>query len=120
MTVLEPGEKSVAVGREQQVFPRRQRAFDAWDAHSQDDELPLALVMEFNADEREWQMERILRLSKAKQKPNFQDRNLRSCTAAAAGGEVVTPASSMAKYASTVSRAPSGCTTVNRFQEPMS
>ena len=54
MTVLEPGEKSVAVGRERQVFPRRQRALDAWDAHSQADEPPLAFVMEFNADEREW------------------------------------------------------------------
>ena len=54
MAVLEPSEKSVAIGRERQVFPRRQRAFDAMDAHSQADEPPLSFVMEFNADEREW------------------------------------------------------------------
>ena len=54
MAVLEPGEKSVAIDRERQVIPRRQRAFDAWDAHSQADEPPLAFVMEFNAAEREW------------------------------------------------------------------
>ncbi len=55
MAVLEYNEKSVAIGQERQVFPRRQRAFDAWDAHSQAEEPPLSFVMEFNADEREWQ-----------------------------------------------------------------
>jgi hypothetical protein len=54
MAVLECNEGSVAIGRELQVFPRRQRAFDAWDAHSQADEPTLSLVMEFNAAEREW------------------------------------------------------------------
>jgi hypothetical protein len=55
MAVLEPSEKSVATGRERQVFPRRRGwAFDAMDAHSQADEPPLAFVMEFNAAEREW------------------------------------------------------------------
>jgi hypothetical protein len=48
--VLEYNEESVAIGPERQVFPRRQRAFDA---HSQADEPPLSFVMEFNAAERE-------------------------------------------------------------------
>jgi hypothetical protein len=52
--VLEYNEESVAIGRERQSFPRRQRDFDAWDAHSQADELPLSFVIEFNAAEREW------------------------------------------------------------------
>jgi hypothetical protein len=52
--VLGYNEKSVAIGRERHAFPRRQSAFDAWDAHSQADEPPLSFVMEFNADEREW------------------------------------------------------------------
>jgi hypothetical protein len=54
MVVFEPSERSVTIGRERQVFPRRQSAFDAWDAHSQADEPPLSFVMEFNAAEREW------------------------------------------------------------------
>jgi hypothetical protein len=54
MAVLGPSEKSVAISRERQVFPRRQRAADGMDAHSQADEPPLSFVMEFNAAEREW------------------------------------------------------------------
>jgi hypothetical protein len=53
MAVLEPSEDPVAIGREQ-IFPRRQKAFDAMDSHSQADEPPPAFVMEFNAAEREW------------------------------------------------------------------
>jgi hypothetical protein len=79
MAMLEYNEETVAVGRERQVFPHRQSAFDAWDAHSQADEPPLSFVMEFNAAEREWheeqarpkniqlQMERIQPLTKAQQ-----------------------------------------------------
>ena len=54
--VLGFNEESVAIGRERHAsFLHCQRAVDAWDAHSQADEPPLSFVMEFNADEREWQ-----------------------------------------------------------------
>jgi hypothetical protein len=71
MAVLEPGENSIAIDRERQVFPRRQRALDAWDAHSQADEPPLAFVMEFNADEREWR--------EGRTRPNKMLEEVESC-----------------------------------------
>jgi hypothetical protein len=55
MTALEHSEESCAIGRERQILPRRQGAFDSMNAHSQADEPPLSFVMEFNAAEREWQ-----------------------------------------------------------------
>jgi hypothetical protein len=54
MTALEHGEESFAIGGERQILPRRQGAFDPMNAHSQADEPPLSVVMEFNAAEREW------------------------------------------------------------------
>jgi hypothetical protein len=54
MTALEHSEESCAIGREPQILPRRQGAFDSMNAHSQADEPPLSFVMEFNAAEREW------------------------------------------------------------------
>jgi hypothetical protein len=54
MTALKQSEESCAIGRERQILPRRQGAFDSMNAHSQADEPPLSFVMEFNAAQREW------------------------------------------------------------------
>jgi hypothetical protein len=40
---------------EQQAFWRRHIVFDPMNAHSQGDDPNLMCVMQFNADEREWQ-----------------------------------------------------------------
>ena len=71
---------------EQPTSWRRHIAFDPMNAHSQADDPALTHVMQFNADEREWQEKRLQELALGVSSDQKRSRRLRGVKQSRRGG----------------------------------
>jgi hypothetical protein len=71
---------------EHQVSWHRHIVFDPMNAHSQADDPALTYVMQFNADEREWQENRLQALALGMSSDQKRSRRMRGVKQARRGG----------------------------------